>query len=232
MRAGPGARFMGRSPRGPPGTAARAGRARRWPAPAPTIRHGRRPARRPWQARAEIRAPGAARTSVRRSATATMDPTPRRRVISPSQASRASARCAVSRDTLCWSASSCSLGTRSPAVSWPERINPRSSCASWADSGQSEAGSMIMPGAIRFHAHAPGRQASPRAELAAGLAAGSGRLRRDCRRFVHGPPSRMQAGDLTLVRRCRAGRGRYVPTRRRSCAVGIRGRSAVRLAFP
>ncbi len=99
--------------------------------------------------RAEIRAPGRAFTSVTGSTVATIDPTPLRRVIRPSSASMASARCAVSLDTEYLRASCGSLGTCSPGPSCPLRISSRNSCASWADSGHTDAGSTFMRGAYR-----------------------------------------------------------------------------------
>jgi hypothetical protein len=99
--------------------------------------------------RAVMRVPGRACTSVTGSAAATIDPTPLRRVMRPSSASMASARCAVSLETEYSRASCGSLGTRSPGPSRPLRIRSRSSCASWADSGHTDAGSTFMRGAYR-----------------------------------------------------------------------------------
>jgi hypothetical protein len=99
--------------------------------------------------RAEIRVPGRATISVTGSTIATIDPTPLRRVIRPSSASMASARCAVSLETEYLRASCGSLGTRSPDARSPPRISSRSSCASWAESGHTDAGSTFMRGAYR-----------------------------------------------------------------------------------
>lgn len=99
--------------------------------------------------RAEIRVPGRAFTSVTGSAASTIDPTPLRRVMRPSSASMASARWAVSLETEYSRASCGSLGTRSPGPSRPLRIRSRKSCASWADSGHTDAGSTFMRGAYR-----------------------------------------------------------------------------------